>query len=77
MIVNAEYRYPVWDLIDGTIFFETGRVFDDPGDFSFDDFKYSAGGGIQFFVRSFLLFRVQAAYGGEGLNVVFTAKQAL
>lgn len=77
VIFNVEYRYPVWDIIDGTIFFDTGRVFDDPSDFSFNNFKYSVGGGIQFVTKNFLLFRIQAAYGGERVNIVLTAKKAL
>lgn len=77
VIFNAEYRYPVWDLIDGSIFFDTGRVFDDPDDFAFKNFKYSIGGGIRIVTRNFLLLRIQAAYGGEGVNLVFTASSAL
>lgn len=77
VLFNAEYRYPVWDFIDGTIFVDTGRVFDDPRDFSFTHFKYSVGAGIRVVARDTLLLRLQAAYGGEGLNVVFAVNQGL
>ncbi len=77
VIFNAEYRYPIWDIIDGTVFFDTGRVFGDPGDFAFKDFKYSAGGGVQFVTKNFFLFRFQAASGGEGVNLVFDVSTPL
>lgn len=77
VIFNAEYRYPVWDMIDGTIFLDAGRVFDDIGDFAFRNFKYSAGGGIHIVTQGAIRFRIQAAYGNEGANVLFSAGSAL
>jgi len=73
VVFNIEYRYPVWDMIDGSLFVDTGRVFSGPTHFSFKGFKYSVGGGIRVKVRQFVLFTIQAAYGGEGVNFVFRA----
>lgn len=77
VVANVEYRYPVWDLVDGTLFFDTGRVFDKVSNFSFDDFKYSVGGGIRIRTRYLFLFRTQAAYGNEGFNLIFAVDRAL
>lgn len=77
VVFNVQYRYPVWDFIDGVLFFDTGRVFDDLSDFAFKNFKYSVGGGIHLVTRSNLLFGIYTAYGSDGTNVVFKVKQAL
>lgn len=77
VLFNVEYRYPVWDLIDGTVFLDAGRVFEGIENVSLDDIKYSVGGGIQFITGDFLLFRIQAAYGNDGSNVVFSASQSI
>jgi len=77
VLFNAEYRFPVWDYIDGTLFVDTGRVFHDFGDLSFNDWRYSVGGGIQFFYRHDIFFRLQAGYGGEGVKMLFKFGPAL
>lgn len=77
VVFNAEYRYPVWDMIDGTLFVDTGRVFDDFADFGFKNFKASAGGGIHIVTHGAMRFRIQAAYGNEGANVLFSAGSVL
>lgn len=75
VVFNAEFRYPIWDIVDGTVFFDTGRVFDGISHFAFKDFKFSGGGGIRVTVNKYYLFRLEAATGGEGLNVIFRAVQ--
>lgn len=75
VVFNAEFRYPIWDIVDGTVFFDTGRVFGGISNFTFKDFKFSGGGGIRVTVNKYYLFRLEAATGGEGLNVIFRAVQ--
>jgi outer membrane translocation and assembly module TamA len=65
MLFNFEYRFPVWSLIDGVIFCDTGRVFHSPSDISFANMKYSAGGGLKIRIPNLAMFRFEAAYGGE------------
>ncbi|MFO1464197.1 MAG: BamA/TamA family outer membrane protein [bacterium] len=77
VVFNVEFRYPLWDNVDGTVFFDTGRVFPGISNFAFQDFKFTGGGGIRVTVNQFYLFRLEAATGGEGLNVVFRAVQNL
>lgn len=76
-IFNAEYRFPIWPVMDGVFFFDTGRVFHSITDFAFKDFKYSAGGGVRLTVPGLVLFRVDFAYGGEGINTIFGMSKAL
>ena len=65
-IFNAEYRFPVWQFIDGQFFFDAGRTFHDLSDISFKHIKYDGGIGIRIRTDEFLLMRLQFAYGGEG-----------
>jgi len=53
MLFSAEYRFPIhlYTVVYG--FFEEGRVFNNIfDDFTFNDFKYSAGGGLRFRARN-------------------------
>lgn len=73
VLFNVEYRYPIWHSMDGTLFFDTGRTFGSLQEISLRNLKYSGGGGIRIRAYHHLLFRMQAAYGGEGVNLIFTA----
>ncbi len=77
VVFNAELRYPLWQNIDGSLFVDTGRVFDKITDFSFKDFRYSVGGGVRITLHNFYIFKIEAAYGGEGMNTIFKAIQEL
>ena len=71
VIFNFEYRFPIWDVIEGTMFVDTGKVFNGIDNFNVDDWRYSVGGGINFFFRDFILMSLQAGHGGEGTQVIF------
>jgi hypothetical protein len=75
-VFNVEYRFPVWQFIDGQLFFDTGRVFHTVDDFSFRHFKYSGGLGLRFRTEEFFLMRVQAAFGAEGAKFLLKTSQA-
>ncbi len=76
-VFNLEYRMPLWSTVDGVIFGDTGRVFHGVGDFSFKGFKYSAGGGLRMRAMNLMLFRLDVAYGGEGVNFIFGMSRSL
>lgn len=76
-IVNAEYRFPVWEAIDGVVFVDTGRVFHSIPDFSIKDFKYSVGGGLRLRALGLMLLRFDLAYGGEGINTLVGISKSL
>ena len=75
-VFNVEYRFPVWDYLDGQFFFDTGRVFHKPTDFSFNHFKYTGGVGLRLRTQDYFLMRAQVAYGGEGVNFLLKTSQA-
>ncbi|HKY63363.1 MAG TPA: BamA/TamA family outer membrane protein [bacterium] len=77
VVFNVELRYPLWENVDGTVFFDSGRVFDGIHNFSFKDFRFGGGAGVRVTVRKFYQFQVDAAYAGEGVNFIFRAIQNL
>lgn len=48
LLFNFEYRYPIWDNLDGFFFLDEGQVFDGFEDISFDRFHLGYGTGIRF-----------------------------
>lgn len=75
-VINVEFHHPVWKFLDGEFFFDMGRVFHKPTDFSFKHFKYSGGGGLRFRTKNYFLLRAEIAYGGEGVKFLFKTAQA-
>jgi len=76
VVFNVEYRFPVWDYIDGQLFVDTGRVFHGVKDFSFKHFKIDGGAGVSLRTKDFFLLRFQIAYGGEGVKFLMKTSQA-
>lgn len=74
-VFNVSYRFPVWNYMDGEFFFDTGRVFRNLSDISFKKYKYDGGIGIQIKTKNYFLARLQTAYGGEGVKVLFKTSQ--
>lgn len=74
-VFNFEFRYPVWEYMDGQIFVDFGRVYKDIQDVSFKHIKYSVGGGFRLVSGNYFLLRLQAAYGNEGARVIFKTSQ--
>ena len=46
LLLAAEYRWPVWDTWNASVFWEEGQVFDDFGDLEADGFGSSVGVGL-------------------------------
>lgn len=76
-LANFEYRFPIVDMLRGVIFLDVGRVFHSPKDITVKNIKYSAGGGVHFNIHNFGRFRFEAAYGGEGVNIMFGTSRPL
>ena len=70
LLFTAEYRYPVWDILDGVLFYDTGQVFRRYKDVDPADFHHNIGAGLRVYGRSGVAGRLEAAYGEEGLRVL-------
>ncbi len=70
VVFNVEYFFPLSGILEGMLFYDTGRVFSGITNFSFGEFKYSAGAGLNLHLFDINLLRFRAAYGGEGVNII-------
>jgi len=69
VVFNVEQRFPLWRVVDGTIFFDAGRVFPGIQNVSFANMKYSVGGGIRVYLGKYYVGIMDGAYGNDGFRV--------
>lgn len=70
VLFNFEYMFPLSKMMGGIIFVDTGRVFRGVKNFSFSEWKYSVGGGLDFHFLQSNLLKFRLGYGGEGVNLI-------
>lgn len=77
ILMNLEYRYPVWEserdnrgAVDAVIFADMGRVFDDLKEDTFKDYKTSFGFGIRARSLESFIFRAEIAWSSEEINPI-------
>ena len=61
LLLNAEYRYPIWDTWNAFLFWEEGQVFEKYGDLEAGGFEYSFGAGISVRTERAFLFGLRIA----------------
>ena len=66
LLFTAEYRYPVWDILDAVVFFDTGQVFQRYEDIDPAVFHSNVGAGLRVFSASDVAGRLEIAFGPEG-----------
>ena len=66
------YKFPVWTLVDAALFYETGRTFHTPKDFTFRDWRGSYGGGLRVWVPEGILFEQNLIHSGEETRLIFS-----
>ncbi len=72
LMTAVEYRYPIHDYVNGSVFFEVGSVGMDIEELvHYDNYRYGGGGGLIFGTKTAELFSVQLAYG-ESLQFFVT-----
>ena len=78
IVLNLEYRYPLWDAkrdlnggVDAVIFWDVGRVFNDLATDTFKGYKNSYGGGIRARTLDGFLFRAEVSHSDEETNIIF------
>jgi len=74
LVLNAEYRYPVWSNLDALVFVDAGQVFDTLSEMAADRFHWSYGGGLHLLNRNGLSFRFEVAGGPEGARTILTVE---
>lgn len=71
-LINAEYRWEVFTLMDAALFTDAGKVFPRDGDFDRRDFAKDFGFGVRFKTRQAVVFRIDTAVSREGPRLWLT-----
>lgn len=67
--LTLEYRYPVWAILDGTVFVGLGNAFDGHlADFAFDDLFLNWGFGLRSSTDRYTSFEILLAFGTNRLD---------
>ncbi len=78
LLLQAEYRWPIWGPIDATVFFDTGKVTSRRGDLNLSDLKRSYGFSIGAVRGANTVLRTDVGFGGgEGTHVFFTVGRVM
>ena len=77
-LASIEYRFPVWQLADGFVFIDEGRVFNSlKDDFSWREWRYSFGFGFRVWGDEGESLRWTAAWSADELRFYFNFGQDL
>jgi len=71
-LMNAEYRWEVFTLMDMALFADAGKVFHRDGDFDLNHLESDLGFGLRFKVRKAVVFRIDTAFSHEGFGLWLT-----
>lgn len=76
MVMNAEYRYPIYVTWDAFVFFDAGQSFEEYDDLRSRDLRFSQGFGIRAMSKEKHTFSLQVGFGKEGTEAqIFFGKQ--
>lgn len=67
LLFNVEWRFPLWQDVEGDIFLDEGQVFNNYRDIGLNEFRYSAGAGLRFVSNRKFGFRIQVAASEDGV----------
>ncbi len=71
-LVNAEYRWEIFTLMDMALFADAGKVFHRDGDFDLKNLESDLGFGVRFKTRRAVVFRIDTAFSHEGFGLWIT-----
>jgi hypothetical protein len=69
LLLNAEYRWEVWNYLDFGFFFDAGKVFSDSADLDFSNLHAGYGFGARIHTPGGTNFRVDLARSSEGIHL--------
>lgn len=72
LLLCAEYRFPIWKRIGGTVFGEAGSVWPTLSDISLKKMAPDAGFGLRYYMAN-LVIRGDIGFSHEGVGVYFNA----
>jgi outer membrane protein assembly factor BamA len=69
-LATVEYRYPVFDILDGVVFYDTGQVFQRYEDIDPAALHHDVGAGLRVYGRQGVAGRLEVAYSPEGVRIL-------
>lgn len=72
LLLQAEYRVPVWKLLDASVFVDAGKVTTDRADLDLNGLKGNYGFSLSLMRASATAARVDVGLGGEGIQLHFS-----
>ena len=73
LLLQAEYRLPVWDLLEATVFGDAGKVAPRSSDLDLTDLRHDFGFSVSVMESWRTKARVDVAFGsGEGAHIFFS-----
>jgi len=75
LLVNLEYRYPVWDTWSAVFFFDQGQVFNRASELRLNRFKRAFGTGIHFRSRLGFIARLEVGVSSERVRPLLQFEQ--
>ena len=76
--LQAEYRFPIYAKLSGTVFAEFSQVADDYSDMKLDETKTSIGSGIRYALNPEQHFNIRAdiAWVDDGIGLIINVREA-
>jgi imidazolonepropionase-like amidohydrolase len=65
---QLEYRFPIWSIIGGDLFLDSGQVCADYRQLSLDAFHFSGGAGLRFAFSERSILSVDVGFNGEPIS---------
>lgn len=78
LLLQAEYRVPIWGPIDATAFYDAGKVASRRADLNLEDLHKNYGFSLSFMRTNSTVARIDIGLGGEGTQwmiAIFTGEQ--
>src|SRR5579884_40070 len=69
-VANAEYRWNVFSGLDLAAFYDTGKVFQNTGDWTPSHLEHSVGFGVRFSTPSAMAMRIDTGFSREGFQIL-------
>jgi len=69
LLLNAEYRWEVWNYLDFALFADAGKVFADAADLDFSDLQMGYGFGLRAHAPGGSVIRIDVARSREGFRL--------
>ncbi len=70
ILINTEYRFPVWKRLGGNIFVDGGCLWSSLSEVKFDKAVIDAGWGLRYYLRNFAV-RFDMGFSKEGIGIYF------